>query len=449
MRSDRPQYLGSNNKLLEETLNEFSQKPFLFASLNEIVKRADFNKGSFYYRFQNKEELYVALIDLINAQHLPFYNEAVLSLKKPHRPSALAFAAFESLRRLFETDPRFPLVLERFALEDPAFQRSIRSQSVEFAFDRLRNDLKHAGFDLHQNADRLAALSQLYHGVINWPIDRRQPEDLRALLEALLGGSPAQPEGQRIDPMQSEPSVLKLEPGWTLVTGPRRTGKTALAVKTAQAAVSTGKRAMLFDVHSGKVREWTESSDRTVPIRTFVRQGWRRFRHQPTTDFGWEETLRLKASSLTERPLVFALYEAILRKPDMIVVDEPALDGNAWEYPPILAALLKFSATNSTMLVSSHVVSGVWGSADRFVFASRGHAPAMLTRSELIAKHPTRKLLIRYFEHGVERTARIDLDPRSLSTFQTDHPNAAILDLGSATADWAAVYKRETGEELL
>jgi|GEM_PF-5498849 len=448
MPTDRSQYLVSNNKLLEETLNEFSQKPFLFASLNEIVKRADFNKGSFYYRFQNKEELYLALIDWINAQHLPLYNEAVLSLKKPHRPSALAFAAFESLRRLSETDPRFPLVLERFSLEDPAFQGSIRTLSVGFVFDRLRNDLAHAGYDTKKNANRVALLSQLYHGALNWPIEQRLPEDLNPLLDELFYESTTSGRPMN-EPLRTESAILRIESGLTLVTGSRRTGKSTLAIHSALEAVAMGKHAILFDAPSGKIREWTGALDDTFSVRTFARHGKRRFRLHPSTDSGWEETLRLGASSPHEHPLVFALYEAILRKPDLIVVDEPALFGKAWEYPPILAALLKFSAANSTMMVSSHIVSGVWGYADRIVLASRAQALVILTREQLLAKHPTHGLLIRYLEHGVERIARIDLDPRALSTFQTDHPNAAILDLGSVSADWAAVYKRETGEELL
>jgi len=50
------------DQLLEAALSEFSQKSFDDASLNNILAKADMSKGSFYYHFKNKKELYIFLI---------------------------------------------------------------------------------------------------------------------------------------------------------------------------------------------------------------------------------------------------------------------------------------------------------------------------------------------------------------------------------------------------
>ncbi|WP_105617008.1 TetR/AcrR family transcriptional regulator [Vallitalea okinawensis] len=51
--------------LLDAALNEFVDKGYDKASLNNILKEANMSKGSFYYHFKNKEDLYFNLIDIL------------------------------------------------------------------------------------------------------------------------------------------------------------------------------------------------------------------------------------------------------------------------------------------------------------------------------------------------------------------------------------------------
>jgi TetR/AcrR family transcriptional regulator len=46
-------------ELLEAALDEFTQRNFEEASLNTIIKQAGISKGTFYYHFKNKEDLYI------------------------------------------------------------------------------------------------------------------------------------------------------------------------------------------------------------------------------------------------------------------------------------------------------------------------------------------------------------------------------------------------------
>jgi AcrR family transcriptional regulator len=52
----------NRQKLLSAALKEFSSTSYENASLNNILKTADLSKGSFYYHFKNKEDLYLALL---------------------------------------------------------------------------------------------------------------------------------------------------------------------------------------------------------------------------------------------------------------------------------------------------------------------------------------------------------------------------------------------------
>ncbi|MDD3168514.1 MAG: TetR/AcrR family transcriptional regulator [Eubacteriales bacterium] len=52
-------------ELMEAALDEFSQKSYEDASLNNIIKNAGISKGTFYYHFQDKKALYLSLIQAI------------------------------------------------------------------------------------------------------------------------------------------------------------------------------------------------------------------------------------------------------------------------------------------------------------------------------------------------------------------------------------------------
>lgn len=52
----------SRDALMEATLDEFCEINYENASLNRIIKNAGISKGTFYYHFKNKEDLYKHLL---------------------------------------------------------------------------------------------------------------------------------------------------------------------------------------------------------------------------------------------------------------------------------------------------------------------------------------------------------------------------------------------------
>ncbi|MBS7526305.1 TetR/AcrR family transcriptional regulator [Fusibacter paucivorans] len=61
-------------QLIAAALAEFSTTDYESASLNQIIKTSGISKGVFYYHFENKEALYLALLDEANRQKWTFIN---------------------------------------------------------------------------------------------------------------------------------------------------------------------------------------------------------------------------------------------------------------------------------------------------------------------------------------------------------------------------------------
>lgn len=98
--------LGEDNPLLrypelyEAALDEFAQRDFEDASLNNILKAADMSKGSLYHNFGDKYGLYIALIDRIVRKKTDFFLDA---MKK--RPSDADF--FLTVKQLIKATMQF------------------------------------------------------------------------------------------------------------------------------------------------------------------------------------------------------------------------------------------------------------------------------------------------------------------------------------------------------
>jgi AcrR family transcriptional regulator len=62
-------------KLFDAALNEFSQKSFDSASLNDIIKASGISKGSFYHKFTDKKDLYLCMFDRVSQEKVKFFAE--------------------------------------------------------------------------------------------------------------------------------------------------------------------------------------------------------------------------------------------------------------------------------------------------------------------------------------------------------------------------------------
>jgi AcrR family transcriptional regulator len=72
-------------ELLEAALEEFSSKKYDDASLNSIIKNAGISKGTFYYHFKDKQELYIYLLESSSKVKWEFINKNIKSSSTDER----------------------------------------------------------------------------------------------------------------------------------------------------------------------------------------------------------------------------------------------------------------------------------------------------------------------------------------------------------------------------
>lgn len=120
--SDNP--LNINSALWESALDAFSSNSFAQASLNDIIKAAKMNKGSFYYRFYDKMDLYLSLFQKLIIEKLAMFQQ--------YDNSNIEDDFYESIKKkamlgiLFaRKEPRYNALSRRFLTEEPHFRKTV------------------------------------------------------------------------------------------------------------------------------------------------------------------------------------------------------------------------------------------------------------------------------------------------------------------------------------
>lgn len=144
-----------SQQLFNAALEEFIEKGYENASINSILQTAGMSKGQFYYHFQNKEGLYLALIGVLIEQKKAFlasvmkpedFQQDIFGILKTQIGYGLQFAqAFPAINRFSESfikeqgNPIYKKSLETYNFED----NNVIDNLVEQAHKRgeLRDDL--------------------------------------------------------------------------------------------------------------------------------------------------------------------------------------------------------------------------------------------------------------------------------------------------------------------
>lgn len=140
--NDQTYLLRQNERLFEATLDEFSSKPYALASTNEIIKNAEYNKGSFYYRFKTKEEIYVALIDYVYVKQIALFEQQHLRINTLNSVSEVIMILFENLRELHKLDKRYVLLLRKIQLESKGLKDYIKQYCISSFLERILKQMK-------------------------------------------------------------------------------------------------------------------------------------------------------------------------------------------------------------------------------------------------------------------------------------------------------------------
>ena len=146
-------------RIIDMALEEFSQKTFSQASLNQIIKSAGIPKGSFYQYFENKEDLYLYLIEEASSESKKL-RESIYDTD----PDATAFDVMIRITELsfrqVNIDQRYTTLALFILLDDSEFIKQIRTRA---ASDRktvamLERDKKRGLISPETNCELVASI---------------------------------------------------------------------------------------------------------------------------------------------------------------------------------------------------------------------------------------------------------------------------------------------------
>lgn len=73
MSEEKSKSFERKQEVIDAAFKEFSENGYDQASLNNILKEAGISKGTFYYHFKNKEDLYFYIIELLFEEKKKFF----------------------------------------------------------------------------------------------------------------------------------------------------------------------------------------------------------------------------------------------------------------------------------------------------------------------------------------------------------------------------------------
>ncbi len=452
---DLSSYLKSNQRLYEETLNEFSSKSYDYASLNEIVKRSEFNKGSFYYRFADKLELYQALIDLVNSEHIGLYNQRILDRISEASYVDIAMEAIASLADLYQLDVRFVRLLERFALESMSFQESVALKGIAFVHLRFEVEFRRlqSRFD-DQSYRGFLSLFRFYYFSQSLFIDKFDRMHLiRASLLAF--GQPSVESLNDDGSTLSTSSMLEMNQyRLLLILGNRLSGKSSIAKKNAIEASIQYNSVLLLDGVDQSLIFYKSSRPIRYSFRQIESKAKRLLQMADKTDpiHPLAAYLRLINSSKSDRSIDLRLRYVCLwvmsQRIDALILDEAFIQASASDETLIFNTILKFRSRGVTMVLTNQPNPSIVTNCSHIAFLSSHGLSSPQPISAFQANYPVDSLLVRYLEEGIEKRQMWSDSPWLKPEFASWLAAKKILEIRSISLDIATVYKIETGEVL-
>ena len=127
------------SRIFDAALQEFSIRTFSQASLNRIIRNAGIPKGSFYQYFENKEDLYLYLMEAPAKEKIAIFH----NLKETDPDADVFEVVMNATRRFFERGKVKPGYIEAamlMELDDSEFIVKIRRSSTEKYIKLIERD---------------------------------------------------------------------------------------------------------------------------------------------------------------------------------------------------------------------------------------------------------------------------------------------------------------------
>ncbi len=116
--------LDGNPALCDAALDEFSAKSYQESSLNDIIKAAGMNKGSFYYRFYDKLDLYLSLFQKLSLEKFAVFAQYDDTNTQDDFFTSIRKKAVLGIR-FARKEPRYHALSNRFLTEEVRFRETV------------------------------------------------------------------------------------------------------------------------------------------------------------------------------------------------------------------------------------------------------------------------------------------------------------------------------------
>jgi AcrR family transcriptional regulator len=149
-------------RLLAAAARVFARRGFHAASVEEVAEDAGFSKGAVYSNFNNKEDLFLAMLEARFAERLA---EVRATVEGAGAPGEQARRSGEGFVRMLAADPEWPPLFMEFwayAQRNPAVRRRFAAQVRELRRaigEILEARAAEAGAELPVPAEQLAAMT--------------------------------------------------------------------------------------------------------------------------------------------------------------------------------------------------------------------------------------------------------------------------------------------------
>lgn len=182
--------LLSNKILWGCALDAFSSQSYREASLNEIIKCASMNKGSFYYRFYDKMDLYLSLLTCMVYEKFALFKEYDFQNNSNDFFVSLYDKAMLSLL-LSKKEQRYNAMWRRIKAEDSTVRSYINEEFGDISQDVLLDIVEKAKADNQIKSDASSVfiarlLLSLLEGIDKMILPTSTDEEIIKELEQLI-----------------------------------------------------------------------------------------------------------------------------------------------------------------------------------------------------------------------------------------------------------------------
>lgn len=115
------------NKIIEICIDEFSQHGYTNSSTNRIIRNASISKGSLFKYFQNKEELYFYILDMVTMELIADLKADVATLSLNLFERTIQYSELEFVWYIKHPE-KFKLITTAFSQTDDKLRQKIENR---------------------------------------------------------------------------------------------------------------------------------------------------------------------------------------------------------------------------------------------------------------------------------------------------------------------------------